>query len=97
MTTVAIALGATSGTAARRSTSRSSGSRRIVSNLVVSDFIETEPEGEGLHDQPLYLNAVAVGETSLTPRELLDGLLAIEQTTVVSARSPTRPARSTSI
>jgi 2-amino-4-hydroxy-6-hydroxymethyldihydropteridine diphosphokinase len=52
---------------------------RILSNLVVSDFIETEPEGEGLRDQPLYLNGVAVGETTLAPREILDALLAIEE------------------
>jgi 2-amino-4-hydroxy-6-hydroxymethyldihydropteridine diphosphokinase len=51
----------------------------FISNLVVSTAIETEPEGEGLQDQPLYLNAVAIGETSLSPRELLDTLLSIEQ------------------
>lgn len=52
---------------------------QLITNLVVSDYIETEPEGEGLHDQPLYLNAVAVGETSLPPRAILERLLAIEQ------------------
>jgi 2-amino-4-hydroxy-6-hydroxymethyldihydropteridine diphosphokinase len=53
---------------------------QILSNLIVSDFIETEPEGEGLQqDQPLYLNGVVVGETTRTPRELLDALLAIEE------------------
>ncbi len=52
---------------------------QLITNLVVSDYIETEPEGEGLDDQPLYLNAVAVGETSLTPRAILERLLAIEQ------------------
>jgi 2-amino-4-hydroxy-6-hydroxymethyldihydropteridine diphosphokinase len=79
LTTVAIALGANLGN--RRAALDFAVARlsRIVSNLVVSNIIETEPEGEGLHTQPLYLNAVAVGETSLTPRELLDGLLAIEQ------------------
>ena len=51
----------------------------LVSNLAVSDYIETEPEGKGLNDQPLYLNAVAVGDTDLEARELLDGLLAIEE------------------
>jgi 2-amino-4-hydroxy-6-hydroxymethyldihydropteridine diphosphokinase len=50
----------------------------LVTNLTLSDFIETEPEGEGLQDQPLYLNAVAVGDTDVTPRQLLDALLAIE-------------------
>jgi len=51
----------------------------LVDGLAVSDLIETEPDGEGLQDQPLYLNAVAVGHTTLTARQLLDGLLAIEQ------------------
>ena len=52
---------------------------RILSNLAISEFIETEPEGEGLQDQPLYLNGVVVGETTQTPREILDVLLAIEK------------------
>ena len=52
---------------------------RVVSNLAISEFIETEPEGEGLQDQPLYLNGVVVGETTRTPREILDALLAIEE------------------
>jgi 2-amino-4-hydroxy-6-hydroxymethyldihydropteridine diphosphokinase len=33
----------------------------------------------GVTDQPRYLNGVVVGETTLTPRELLDRLLAIER------------------
>jgi 2-amino-4-hydroxy-6-hydroxymethyldihydropteridine diphosphokinase len=45
----------------------------------VSDFIETEPEGEGLEAQPLYLNAVVVGHTALSARDLLDALLDIER------------------
>jgi 2-amino-4-hydroxy-6-hydroxymethyldihydropteridine diphosphokinase len=49
-----------------------------LSSPILSDLIETEPEGEGLQSQPLYLNAVLVGETTLTPRRLLDLLLAIE-------------------
>jgi 2-amino-4-hydroxy-6-hydroxymethyldihydropteridine diphosphokinase len=51
----------------------------VISNLVLSNVIETEPEGEGLRDQPLYLNAVAIGETSLPAPQLLDALLSIEQ------------------
>jgi 2-amino-4-hydroxy-6-hydroxymethyldihydropteridine diphosphokinase len=50
----------------------------FISGLTLSHPIETEPVGEGLEDQPLYLNAVAVGETLLGPRELLDALLALE-------------------
>jgi 2-amino-4-hydroxy-6-hydroxymethyldihydropteridine diphosphokinase len=49
-----------------------------LSSPILSDLIETEPEGEGLQSQPLYLNAVLVGETTLTARQLLDLLLQIE-------------------
>ena len=79
MTTAAIALGANIGN--RRAAFEFAVSRlsQVLSNLVVSDFIETEPEVEGLQDQPLYLNAVAAGDTTLTAPELLDALLAIEQ------------------
>jgi len=51
----------------------------LVSGLTLSDLIETEPDGDGLQDQPLYLNGVAVGDTSLPAREILDALLAIER------------------
>jgi len=46
----------------------------LIDGLTLSDLIETEPDGEGLQDQPLYLNAVVVGETALTPRRLLIAL-----------------------
>ena len=51
----------------------------LIAGLTISDLIETEPAGEGLQDQPLFINAVAVGHTSLSARELLDALLGIEQ------------------
>lgn len=51
----------------------------FVSDLVLSDAVETEPEGEGVGGQPLYLNAAAVGQTDLSPRAVLDALLAIER------------------
>ena len=78
-TTVAIALGSNLGD--RRAAFAFAIERlsRVVTNLSVSDFIETEPEGDGLQDQPLYLNAVGVGETALTAPELLESFLAIEQ------------------
>jgi 2-amino-4-hydroxy-6-hydroxymethyldihydropteridine diphosphokinase len=44
----------------------------------VSPWIETEPVG-GPPGQPRYLNGVAELDTELTPRELLDALLAIER------------------
>src|SRR5262245_55953251 len=49
-----------------------------LSSPVLSDLIETDPEGEGLESQPLYLNAVLVGETTLSARQLLELLLQIE-------------------
>jgi len=44
--------------------------------LAVSTLLETEPVG--YLDQPRFLNGVAVLETSLAPRELLDLLLLVE-------------------
>jgi 2-amino-4-hydroxy-6-hydroxymethyldihydropteridine diphosphokinase len=43
----------------------------------VSSFRDTEPVG--YTDQPRFLNAAARIETELTPRELLDLLLAVER------------------
>jgi 2-amino-4-hydroxy-6-hydroxymethyldihydropteridine diphosphokinase len=50
----------------------------VLTDFSISEIVETWPVGEGTADQNLYLNAVAVGETDLTARELLDTLLAIE-------------------
>ena len=52
---------------------------QILSNFSLSDVIETEPEGAGFQVQPLYLNAVIVGETPLAARGLLAELMAIER------------------
>lgn len=51
----------------------------LLSNFSISETIETWPLGEGTENQNLYLNAVAVGETDRSPRQILDALLAIEQ------------------
>src|SRR5690606_1709754 len=50
----------------------------LFSNFAISETVETWPVGEGAADQNLYLNAVAVGDTALSPRQLLDALLQIE-------------------
>lgn len=50
----------------------------LLDDFLISDIIETWPVGEGSDDQNLYLNAVAVGNTELTARQVLDALLAIE-------------------
>ena len=55
---------------------------RILSNLALSNIVETEPEGpsgELREGEPLYLNAVVTGTTTLDGRALLDELMAIEQ------------------
>ena len=50
---------------------------RSVRVVAVSSVRETEPWGDP--NQPLYLNAVAAVETQLSPRGLLDVLLAVER------------------
>jgi 2-amino-4-hydroxy-6-hydroxymethyldihydropteridine diphosphokinase len=45
--------------------------------LKPSTFYDTEPVGVG--EQPLFLNAAAVGQTTLTARELLSTLLELER------------------
>jgi 2-amino-4-hydroxy-6-hydroxymethyldihydropteridine diphosphokinase len=45
--------------------------------VAVSSVRETDPVG--IADQPRFLNAAAALETELTPRELLDRLLAVER------------------
>jgi 2-amino-4-hydroxy-6-hydroxymethyldihydropteridine diphosphokinase len=50
----------------------------ILSHLRVSSLHETEPVGAP-DPQPHFLNAAAVGETTVSARELLAALLGIEQ------------------
>ena len=45
--------------------------------LAISQLRETEPVGST--DQPEFLNGAVAVETSLSPRELLDALLRVEQ------------------
>jgi 2-amino-4-hydroxy-6-hydroxymethyldihydropteridine diphosphokinase len=49
----------------------------VLDDLRVSSFIETAPEGVG--DQPFFLNGAAVGWSTVSPKELLDQLQAIER------------------
>lgn len=67
--------------------------RRLASllvNLRQSRWYDTAPVG-GPADQPRYLNGIAVGETTLTPRQLLTGLLAIERAAGRTRPSPMAP------
>jgi 2-amino-4-hydroxy-6-hydroxymethyldihydropteridine diphosphokinase len=52
--------------------------RSFLDSLQVSSYFETEPVGVA-EPQPLFLNAVAMGETALSAREVLDQLMAIER------------------
>ena len=52
--------------------------KATLANLRASRCYETEPVGAP-GPQPLFLNAAAVGETSLSAAELLAALMAIEQ------------------
>ena len=79
MRRVAVAIGSNLGNRAAAITFASERLSSLLSNVSISDTIETWPVGEGTEDQNLYLNAVAVGETELAPRELLDALLTIER------------------
>jgi 2-amino-4-hydroxy-6-hydroxymethyldihydropteridine diphosphokinase len=51
---------------------------RILEDMRVSNVRETAPFGVST-PQPAFLNAAVTGTTLLTPRELLDALLAIER------------------
>lgn len=59
---------------------------QVLSNIRQSKWYDTAPVGVP-DDQPRYLNGVVVGQTSLTARQLLDELLAIER-----AAGRTRPS-----
>jgi 2-amino-4-hydroxy-6-hydroxymethyldihydropteridine diphosphokinase len=50
----------------------------LLSNFRLSTLIETAPVGPGLDHDPLYLNAVGVGESPLPAHTLLQALQAIE-------------------
>ena len=62
----------------------------ILSNLRHSRWYDTDPVGVPA-DQPRYLNGVVVGDTTLTARELLGELLAIEQAAGRTRPSPLAP------
>ena len=49
----------------------------LLASLKISRYYDTKPEGVS-GPQPMYLNAAAVGETTLSARALLEALQAIE-------------------
>jgi 2-amino-4-hydroxy-6-hydroxymethyldihydropteridine diphosphokinase len=62
----------------------------IVRHLQVSRYHPTAPVGVS-GPQPMYLNAAAVGLTWLSPRDLLDALMAIERERGRERPSPNAP------
>ncbi len=78
MDRVAVALGSNLGDRAGHLNHAVSRLQSVIHKLRVSRYHETAPVGV-TGPQPLYMNAVAVGQTRLTPRALLDALLAIER------------------
>jgi 2-amino-4-hydroxy-6-hydroxymethyldihydropteridine diphosphokinase len=75
----AIALGSNLGNRSAAIAFASSQLSLLLAGFSISETLESWPVGEGAEDQNLYLNAVAVGETGLSARQLLDVLLGIEQ------------------
>ena len=78
MDRVAIALGSNVGDRRGHLDHAVAALRRLLTSVTVSRYYDTVPVG-GSGPQAMYLNAVAVGDTALAPRALLDALLAIEQ------------------
>ena len=76
--TAAVALGSNLGDRRSHLDFAVSRLQSILSALRVSSYDDTDPVGVP-DAQPQFLNAVAVGETGMTARELLQALLAIER------------------
>ena len=76
--TVAIALGSNLGDRRAHLDFAASRLQALLTNLRVSRYYETVPVGL-IGPQSLFLNAAAVGDTTLSARKLLEAFLAIEQ------------------
>ena len=79
MRRIAIGIGSNLGDRRRAIAFAAERLRPFISDLFLSEIIETDPEGEGHEEQPLYLNAVIVGDTTLDARQALEALIGIEQ------------------
>jgi 2-amino-4-hydroxy-6-hydroxymethyldihydropteridine diphosphokinase len=78
VTRVAIALGSNLGNREGYLQAAIAALEPSIHHLRVSTFHDTAPVGVA-GPQPIFLNAAAVGETSLSARALLDTLLAVER------------------
>ena len=78
MTRLAVALGSNLGDRGRTLREALDALAQLLTALRASSFHETDPVGvQG--EQPRFLNAAATGETTLSARDLLTALLALEQ------------------
>ena len=77
MALAAVALGSNLGDRAGTLTAAVESLRGFGEVVAVSSFLDTEPVG--YTDQPRFLNAAAVLRTTLSPAELLQALLGVEQ------------------
>ena len=75
---VAVALGSNLGDRRAHLTWAIDQLRSLLSNLRASGMIETAPF-QVADEQPMYLNAVVVGDTGLDPEALLEHLMAFER------------------
>ena len=73
---IAVALGSNLRDRAAHLTFAARRLRDVLDDVIVSPYVETEPEGGA--NQPPYLNAAAVGRSAAAPVELLRRFLAIE-------------------
>ena len=89
-TNVAIALGSNLGDRHAHLAFGLSALPGFITNLKQSSWHDTLPVGVP-SEQPRYLNGVVVGETTLSARELLDRLLAIEAEAGRTREAPMAP------
>jgi 2-amino-4-hydroxy-6-hydroxymethyldihydropteridine diphosphokinase len=75
--TVAVALGSNLGDRRAHLDYAASKLHGLLASLKISRYYDTKPEGVS-GPQPMFLNAAAVGETTMSARALLEALLAIE-------------------
>lgn len=76
--TVVVAFGSNLGDRRRHILDAADAVGRLLRNFRLSTIIETAPVGAGTAHDPPYLNAVGVGESTLSARALLEALQGIE-------------------
>ena len=86
MRSIVIAFGSNLGDRRRLILDAAAAVGRLLQNFRLSALVETAPVGAGLENDPPYLNAVGVGESALSARDIFEALRAIE-----TAAGRTRP------